>query len=79
MPARAWTYCSCGHTADEHAQGGKCRAKSPTGWPCECPQLDSDEDPDSDVRHVSPIGDLIEHDISTTEPDCPCGPQVRPV
>lgn len=33
----------------------------------------------STVGHVIPIGDLIEHDVSTTEPDCICGPEVRPV
>lgn len=40
----AWTYCSCGHLLSEHAQGGKCRAKSLDGWPCECPQFDTDDD-----------------------------------
>jgi hypothetical protein len=33
----------------------------------------------SSASHVVPIGDLIEHDTSTAEPDCPCGPTVRPV
>lgn len=29
--------------------------------------------------HVKPLDDLIDHDTSTTEPDCVCGPEVRPV
>lgn len=29
--------------------------------------------------HVHPIHDLIDHDTSTDEADCPCGPEVRPV
>lgn len=29
--------------------------------------------------HVTPITDQIGHDTSTTEPDCACGPEVRPV
>lgn len=29
--------------------------------------------------HVTPIGDLVDHDTSTAEPDCVCGPEVRPV
>jgi hypothetical protein len=28
--------------------------------------------------HVRPIRDLVDHDASTTEPDCVCGPEVRP-
>jgi hypothetical protein len=28
--------------------------------------------------HVAPIGDLVDHDTSTAEPDCVCGPEVRP-
>lgn len=40
----AWLYCSCGHLASEHAQGGKCRAQSLDHWPCECPQFDTDDD-----------------------------------
>lgn len=31
-----------------------------------------------DVLHVRPVGDLVEHDTSTAEPDCACGPRVRP-
>lgn len=27
--------------------------------------------------HVRPIGDLIEHDTSTDQPDCVCGPTVE--
>lgn len=30
-----------------------------------------------EVRHVSPIDDLIEHD--TESPDCICGPRVTPI
>jgi hypothetical protein len=30
------------------------------------------------VLHVRPVGDLICHDTSTGEPDCVCGPEVRP-
>lgn len=33
----------------------------------------------ADHLHVAPVGDLIDHDISTTEPDCVCGPRVEPV
>lgn len=33
----------------------------------------------ADVLHVHPLSDLIEHDTSTTEPDCVCWPEVRPV
>jgi hypothetical protein len=32
----------------------------------------------ADVLHVYPLGDVVEHDTSTGEPDCACGPQVRP-
>lgn len=28
--------------------------------------------------HVAPTTDLVDHDTSTTEPDCVCGPEVRP-
>jgi len=33
----------------------------------------------SGVLHVHPQGDLIEHDTSTSEADCACGPETRPV
>lgn len=33
----------------------------------------------STVAHVAPIGDLITHDTDTTEADCICGPETRPV
>lgn len=33
----------------------------------------------TDVLHVSPQNDLIEHDTSTRDADCLCGPEVRPV
>jgi hypothetical protein len=29
--------------------------------------------------HVTPTGDLVDHDTSTAEPDCVCGPEVKPV
>ena len=29
--------------------------------------------------HVTPIRDLVDRDTSTTEPDCLCGPEARPV
>jgi hypothetical protein len=32
-----------------------------------------------DVLHVSPVGDQVDHDTSTSEPDCLCGPRVEPV
>jgi hypothetical protein len=32
----------------------------------------------TDTFHVTPIHDLVDHDTSTTEPDCVCGPEVRP-
>jgi hypothetical protein len=28
--------------------------------------------------HVTPLCDLVVHDTSTAEPDCVCGPEVRP-
>ena len=30
----------------------------------------------SNTLHVSPVGDLIDHD---TDDDCPCGPRTEPV
>jgi hypothetical protein len=33
----------------------------------------------TDTLHVTPTIDLVDHDTSTTEPDCVCGPEVRPV
>lgn len=33
----------------------------------------------TDCLHVAPIGDLIEHDMSTDQPDCPCGPTTEAV
>ena len=33
----------------------------------------------SDVMHVFPVDDLVEHDTETSEPDCVCGPEVQPV
>lgn len=32
-----------------------------------------------DVLHAHPLNDLIAHDTSTEDADCPCGPTVRPV
>ncbi|MGW4493755.1 hypothetical protein [Streptomyces sp. NPDC004376] len=29
--------------------------------------------------HVTPVDDLIHHDTTTSQPDCVCGPEVRPV
>lgn len=40
----AWTYCSCDHLTTDHAEGGKCRATTLDGWPCECTQLDLDDE-----------------------------------
>jgi hypothetical protein len=31
------------------------------------------------LLHVYPEHDLVEHDTSTDEPDCACGPETRPV
>ncbi|MFJ2780289.1 hypothetical protein [Kitasatospora sp. NPDC087315] len=31
------------------------------------------------VGHVSPIGDLIDHNTATGEADCVCGPDTVPV
>lgn len=76
----AWIPCTCGHLPPEHGPNGKCRAKSASGWPCDCTSLDlEDHEPDSDVRHGSPIDDQVKHDTSTTQPDCACGPEVQPV
>ncbi|MET7975731.1 hypothetical protein ABZW44_22350 [Streptomyces mirabilis] len=33
----------------------------------------------TNVLHVTPQRDLVDHDTSTAEPDCVCGPEVRPV
>lgn len=33
----------------------------------------------SNILHVSPVGDVIEHDRASDEPDCLCGPDVLPV
>jgi len=33
----------------------------------------------TDLLHVAPVGDLIEHDTSTREADCVCGPATTPV
>jgi len=30
------------------------------------------------VAHVVPLNDLFQHDTSTAEPDCACGPTVHP-
>lgn len=32
----------------------------------------------ANVLHVTPVGDLIDHDASAEEADCACGPQTRP-
>ncbi|MFG3046235.1 hypothetical protein ACGFZR_15065 [Streptomyces sp. NPDC048241] len=32
----------------------------------------------TNTLHVVPVNDLTDHDTSTTEPDCLCGPEVRP-
>jgi hypothetical protein len=32
----------------------------------------------TDILHIRPVGDLVGHDTSTSEPDCVCGPEVRP-
>jgi hypothetical protein len=32
----------------------------------------------ADTAHAVPVGDLVEHDTSTSEPDCVCGPETRP-
>ena len=29
--------------------------------------------------HITLIGGLVDHDTGTAEPDCVCGPEVRPV
>lgn len=31
----------------------------------------------ADTLHVVPTGDLIEHDTSTDQPDCLCGPRIE--
>lgn len=28
--------------------------------------------------HIYPTSDLVEHDTSTDQPDCVCGPEVQP-
>ncbi|MFC1418581.1 hypothetical protein [Streptacidiphilus cavernicola] len=40
----AWVFCSCGDLYTDHAEGGKCRATSLDGWPCECTQFDTDDE-----------------------------------
>lgn len=32
----------------------------------------------TNVLHVTPQCDLVDHDTGTAEPDCVCGPEVRP-
>lgn len=32
----------------------------------------------TNTLHVTPQHDLVDHDTSTSEPDCACGPEVRP-
>ncbi|MEU4051235.1 hypothetical protein AB0F09_18810 [Streptomyces olivaceus] len=29
--------------------------------------------------HVTPVGDQVDHDTSTADGDCVCGPEARPV
>jgi hypothetical protein len=31
------------------------------------------------LLHVAPISDQVDHDTSTTEADCVCGPEARPI
>lgn len=31
------------------------------------------------VLHVIPLGDEIEHDTASGDPDCVCGPRMQPV
>lgn len=33
----------------------------------------------TDHVHIRPANDDVEHDTSSTEPDCVCGPRVEPV
>lgn len=33
----------------------------------------------TDVAHVYPVNDLVEHETKTTEPDCVCGPTTSPL
>lgn len=33
----------------------------------------------TDVLHVAPVGDLIEHNTATREAECVCGPETRAV
>ena len=33
----------------------------------------------TNTLHVTPTDDLVDHDTSSAEPDCACGPEVRPV
>lgn len=33
----------------------------------------------TNTLHLTPRHDLVDHDTSTSEPDCVCGPEVRPV
>lgn len=33
----------------------------------------------ADVQHAHPLNDLIDHDTSTEDADCVCGPTIRPV
>jgi hypothetical protein len=32
----------------------------------------------TNTLHVTPMHDLVDHDTSTAEADCACGPEVRP-
>ena len=33
----------------------------------------------TNTLHVTPTDDLVDHDTSSAEADCVCGPQVKPV
>jgi hypothetical protein len=33
----------------------------------------------TNTLHVTPTDDLVDHDTSSAEADCVCGPEVRPV
>ncbi|MFI6653298.1 hypothetical protein ACIBI8_37620 [Streptomyces sp. NPDC050529] len=33
----------------------------------------------SDVAHVVPVGDAVQHDTVSVDADCVCGPETQPV
>jgi hypothetical protein len=37
-----WTFCTCGHAADEHRSAGPCRIRDSYGFPCGCDTFETE-------------------------------------